>query len=257
MDELNWSEALSDMMKTLREQCPWDKVQTFESLVPHTLEEAYEVADAIARKNPADLKNELGDLLFQVFFYAQIASEQGDFSLKDVAWGLHEKMLERHPHVFGEERFESAEAQSQAWEAHKQDQKSHQSVCDDIPQVLPALSRAQKLQKRAASVGFDWENASQVWEKCQEEQQEIQEVLSESSPSIQALEEEIGDLFFALVNFARHWKLDAEAVMRKANEKFEKRFRMLEGLVQDKGEKIQALSLDELEEYWKKVKIKP
>ena len=211
--------------------CPWDLEQDFASIAPYTIEEAYEVADAIARGDLAELKDELGDLLLQVVYHARMAEEAGLFDFDQVAAAIADKMIRRHPHVFGSAEVDGARAQSHAWEAVKATERASRAgaegdarVLDDVPLALPALVRAAKLQRRAARVGFDWPEPVQVVDKIEEEIAELRAELGRSA-SVDRLSDEIGDLLFALVNLARHLEVDAEASLRQANAKFERRFR--------------------------------
>lgn len=251
---------LLDIMARLRDPengCPWDLAQSFDSIAPYTIEESYEVDQAIRDGNRDHLKSELGDLLFQSVFHAQLAKEEGSFDFSDVVEGICCKMIDRHPHVFGDSRVENAEAQTHAWEARKEQERREKakkenripSVLDDVGIALPALMRAQKLQKRAARIGFDWPDIHPVLDKIKEEANELVEALEHKDPS--AIEEEYGDLLFTLVNLGRHLKLDAEETLRKANEKFIKRFKKVEQLSVSKN---CIGHLDEMENLWQYVK---
>ncbi len=249
---------LIEIMARLRDPekgCPWDREQTFDTILPHTIEEAYEVADAIERGDMGELRDELGDLLFQVVFYAQMASEAGHFSFDDIVAGICEKMLRRHPHVFGEEVIEDAEQQTRAWEKLKASERAGKTDAapaghlDGIAKALPALLRSAKLQRRAAQVGFDWPDASDVLHKIEEELEEVREELKQERDQ-QRVEEEIGDLLFACVNLARHTGVDAEAALRGANGKFERRFLSIEQALTARGQTLQGATLDEMEQLW-------
>ena len=242
---------LLEIMKKLRDPktgCPWDVEQDFTSIAPYTLEEAYEVADAIERNDMANLQEELGDLLLQVVFHSQMANEQGLFNFEEVAAGVNEKMIRRHPHVFGNgAKVKTAQDQLANWDAIKateKTQKKGESVLDDVPNKFPALLRAQKMGKAASKKGFDWPEISPVFEKVEEEFAELQEAVAENSN----IEEELGDLLFAVVNIARHVKVDAETALRKANQKFESRFRYVEQQITDES------SLAQMEEWWDSAK---
>ena len=238
--------------------CPWDREQDFSTIAPYTIEEAYEVADAIVRNDMAALKDELGDLLFQVVFHARMAEEQGLFTFKDVAAAIADKMDRRHPHVFGDVRIDSAAAQGEAWEEHKAAERRDrarqngvaQSVLDGVALGLPALLRADKLQKRAARIGFDWPDARPVFDKLKEE---IAELESELQPPFErsALEDEMGDILFAAANLARKLDIDPEAALRNATAKFERRFRRVETLAAERGS---GGDLDALDALWQEVK---
>jgi len=262
-------EQLLNIMQKLRcpeNGCPWDIKQTFESIVAHTIEEAYEVADAIEQKEFADLKGELGDLLFQVVFYAQMAKEQNLFDFNDIIETLNEKLVRRHPHVFAQTRFADEQAVHANWEAEKEKErakKAHSdnkssSILDNIPLALPALNRAYKIQKRCASVGFDWKTLAPVIAKIEEEIEEVlAEVVREDLSAQQKqlrIEDELGDLLFANVNLVRHLNCSPEQVLRQANSKFEKRFRLVELHVLQQGKQLSDYSLEELEVIWGKVK---
>ncbi len=252
---------LVDIMKQLRDPkngCPWDKNQTYQSLLPYTIEEVYEVADAIEKQDFSDLKEELGDLLFQIVFYAQLASEDGFFDLSEVIDCICEKLVRRHPHVFSEKNLPtvlSEEEIHKAWEDQKHHERKNKSengeasILDNIPSVLPELKRAQKIQSRVAKQGFDWENVNQVWDKLDEEAEEVKQAHQSNNKA--HTEEEIGDLLFVCVNLARHYKVDADIALRKANSKFESRFREVEQLAQ---KPISNYNLNELEEFWQAAK---
>ena len=238
-------ERLTSIMARLRDPvdgCEWDRVQTWSTIAPYTIEEAYEVADAIARNDPADLKDELGDLLLQVVFHSRIAEESGAFTLADVVAAISDKMERRHPHIFGDA------ATSPGWEtikAGERAEKSDPSALAGVAIGLPALSRAEKLQKRAARVGFDWPDAEGPLAKVFEEIEEVREAGSET------VGEEIGDLLFAVTNWARHRGVDPEAALRAGNAKFEARFRAIEV---DGGDTFAAMTLDQKEALWQAVK---
>ena len=271
-------QELLAIMERLRapDGCPWDREQTFASIAPYTIEEAYEVADAIEREDLGDLKDELGDLLFQVVFHAQIARERGAFDFEAAAGAICDKLRRRHPHVFaGQGRLNAAE-QSVVWENIKAEERDDArrggadaaSALDGVPRALPALMRAHKLSKRAARVGFDFEQASQTADKVAEELAEVREaaaahetaaangIAAASSPAgpSEGVFEEIGDLLFAAANLARKLDVDAEAALRAANAKFERRFRAMEGLAHARGEIFSSLSLAAQEALWLDVK---
>jgi len=256
-------ERLLRVMARLRDPqggCPWDLEQDFASIAPYTIEEAYEVADAIERQDFDDLEGELGDLLLQVVYHAQMAKEAGHFDFDAVALRIADKMIRRHPHVFGQAEVESAAAQTIAWEdakAAERRQKSGDggdpSILAELPVGLPALTRSAKLQQRAARVGFDWPEVSPVFDKLDEEIGEIRAELAAGGGQ-DRLAEEVGDLLFAAVNLARHLDVDAEAALRHANAKFERRFRALERALRAAGRPIEDASLAEMEELWQRVK---
>lgn len=233
--------------------CPWDLEQSFETIAPYTIEEAYEVADAIQRGDLAELKEELGDLLFQVVFHAQMASEQGAFSFDDVAAAIADKMIRRHPHVFGDADARSAESQTHAWEAQKAAERAAKAAADpsvlaNVPLALPALTRAEKLMKRAARVGFDWPDVEGVFAKIDEELAELREAAREGDAD--HIAEEIGDLLSTVVNAARKLGVDPEAALRGSNAKFERRFRYVEQALVAKGSSVEAADLDAMEAEW-------
>ena len=252
---------LLEVMARLRDPingCPWDIEQSFETIAPYTIEEAYEVAGAIEDRNWSALKEELGDLLFQSVYHAQMAKEAGFFSFEDVVEVVVRKMIRRHPHVFaGQAGINSAEAQTTAWEEHKRRERagkpSSGRVLDDVTKALPALLRAEKLQRRAASVGFDWDSASRVVEKIAEEAQEIVDAQREGAPK-EKLEDEIGDLLFCVVNLARHLKVDPETALRATNAKFTRRFGAVEDGLAAQGRTPKDASLDEMEALWQAAK---
>jgi MazG family protein len=249
--------SLLDIMAQLRAPetgCPWDLQQDFCSIAPYTLEEAYEVVDAIEQGDEGALKEELGDLLFQVVYHAQMAHEAGWFDFNAVVAGICEKLVRRHPHVFGDEVIETAAAQTLAWEIHKESERGRQgSVLDGVPLVLPALTRADKLQKKASRAGFDWPSIHGVSDKVEEELEELREEL-QGDAGADALMDEAGDLLFAAVNLVRHAGIDPEAALRQGNRKFSRRFRMVEELCETAGKTVAETDLDTLDSYWDRVK---
>ncbi|MDX2456669.1 MAG: nucleoside triphosphate pyrophosphohydrolase [Gammaproteobacteria bacterium] len=250
-------EDLLEIMAQLRKPetgCPWDLQQDFRSIAPYTLEEAYEVVDAIEQGEERALKEELGDLLFQVVYHAQMAHEAGWFDFNAVIAGICEKMVRRHPHVFGDDVIKTAAAQTRAWELHKERERGRQgSVLDSVPLALPALTRAAKLQKRASRVGFDWPSIHGVSDKVEEELEELCEEI-QSNAGADALMDEAGDLLFAVVNMVRHAGIDPEAALRQGNRKFSRRFRMVEKLTEAAGMTVAETDLDTLDCYWDQVK---
>jgi ATP diphosphatase len=257
-------ERLLQVMARLRDPdrgCPWDLEQDFASIAPYTIEEAYEVADAIARGDLAHLRDELGDLLLQVVYHAQMAKEAGLFDFDQVAAAIADKMIRRHPHVFGTAEVDGARAQSRAWETVKAAERASKAeaaagshgVLDDVPLALPALVRAAKLQRRAARVGFDWPEATQVLDKIDEEIAELRTEL-QGQANQDRLSDEVGDLLFAVVNLARHLEVDGETALRQANAKFERRFRAIEEALRARGRRLEDASLDELEALWQQAK---
>lgn len=253
-------ERLLGIMRRLRDPqsgCPWDKEQTFSSIAPYTLEETYEVLDAIAREDFDDLRGELGDLLFQVVFYAQMAQEAGHFDFTSVCAAISDKLERRHPHIFGDATLNDSEAVLANWEKTKREERAEKeqfSVLDDIPHSLPALMRAYKIQKRCSAVGFDWTTLGPVLEKVHEE---IDEVMHEASQAVvdeDKLEEEVGDLLFATVNLSRHLGKKAETALQKANLKFERRFRQVEAIIRQQGLTLEQATLVQMERAWQQVK---
>jgi len=235
--------------------CPWDIQQTFATIAPFTIEEAYEVADAIAQGDMAALQDELGDLLFQVVYHSRMAAEDGAFTFDDVASGITAKMIRRHPHVFGTTEIASAEAQTVAWEALKASERAAKgvgSVLAGLPVALPALTRALKLQNRAARVGFDWPDLAPVFAKLQEEVGELQAELAQADTD--RLEDEVGDILFVMANVARHLKVDPEKALRRANAKFERRFHFIEQTLAEMGKKPADSSLEEMDGLWDRAK---
>lgn len=249
---------LAGIMRRLRAPeggCPWDIEQDFDTIAPYTIEEAYEVADAIARRDWDGLKGELGDLMFQAVYHAQMADEAGYFTLDDVVRAISDKMITRHPHVFGDADVKSAEAQTLAWEVMKARERAARAqtgVLDDVPLALPALMRAIKLQNRAARVGFDWPEIGQVVDKITEEARELAE--ARESLSRDEIAEEFGDLLFVMANLGRHLQIDPEAALRAANDKFTRRFRGIEAALQAQGRTPADSHLDEMDALWNAVK---
>jgi MazG family protein len=259
MNKLN--EQLKELIatfKTLRDPnngCAWDREQTFKSIASCSIEEAYEVADAIEREDFTALKAELGDLLFQVVFHAEMANESGLFDLTDVIAGLNDKLIRRHPHVFSVNNAISATESLTIWEDIKAEERKNlkfDSLMDDVPRNLPSLTRAKKLQKRAARVGFDWPSSREVMAKIDEELQELK--VEHEADNRENMSEEIGDILFTIVNLTRHFNLEPEDIMRKSNLKFENRFRAMENYANDNNLALDAMSLEELEEIWQKIK---
>lgn len=261
-------DRLVDIMALLRDPekgCPWDVEQTFASVAPHTIEEAYEVADAIERRDMKLLVDELGDLLLQVVFHAQMAKEDGIFDFENVAGAICDKLVRRHPHVFADADVDSASAQLKAWENLKAEERRAKagsmplptdeahSVLDDVALGLPALTRALKLQKRAARVGFDWDDPVKVLSKVDEELNELRHEIA-SGADADRIEDETGDLLFTIVNLARKLEHDPEKALRRANSKFERRFKAIEAMLSDQSKTPEDATLDELEALWRQAK---
>ena len=256
-------QRLLEIMATLRDPvrgCPWDREQSFASIVPHTIEETYEVAETIERGDFAELREELGDLLFQIVFYAQLAFEQGLFDFGDVVAGIEDKLIRRHPHVFRAEQIADSAAQSEAWERHKAAERAAKaagagcpvSVLDGVSSALPATTRAMKLQKRAARVGFDWPAASEVLGKIEEEIAELRAELQ--AGDCRRAQEELGDLLFSVINLARHVGTDPESALRHTNARFERRFRAVESRLAERGMALQDATAEQLDALWNTVK---
>ena len=248
--------AIMARLRDPEDGCPWDVEQDFKSIAPYTIEEAYEVADAIGRGSMSDLNAELGDLLFQVAFHSRMAEEQGAFDASDVSRAIAEKMVRRHPHVFDTPDGRSADAQTDAWEdmkaAERAEDSRTSSAIDGVASALPALMRAEKLQKRAARVGFDWTNPEDIFEKLAEETSEVRAALVCSDED--GMEDELGDLLFVVANLARRLNVDPEVALRRANAKFERRFRAMEALCLEDGNSFANLSLVQQEALWQRVK---
>ena len=247
--------AIMARLRTPETGCPWDLEQTFATIAPYTLEEAYEVADAIERKDMTQLKDELGDLLFQVVFHARMAEEAGAFSFQDVVQAINDKMIRRHPHVFGDADVKTADAQTAAWEEHKRKERLAKGggVMDDLPVALPALTRALKIQKRAATVGFDWKEARPIFDKLDEEIGELKAAMAENAPK-EKLADELGDILFVVANIARHLGLKPEDALSGTNRKFLRRFGVIEDHARNAGRQVADLSLDEMEALWTQAK---
>jgi nucleoside triphosphate diphosphatase len=255
--------ALLELMARLRDPergCPWDRQQSFASIAPFTIEEAYEVADAIERNDPQQIRDELGDLLFQIVFHCRMAQERGWFEFSDVAAAIHAKLVRRHPHVFADAKFDDPQVQTRHWEELKARERaesaarrgSDASTLADVPKALPALVRAAKLGRRAARVGFDWQEPGQVREKVLEELGEVDEALA--SGSAERLSEELGDLLFAITNWSLHLNIEAEEALRAANTKFETRFRRMEALASAAGTELETLSAAQWDALWRQAK---
>lgn len=253
--------ALLDVMARLRDPesgCPWDIEQSFQTISPYTIEEAYEVADAIERDDMSALREELGDLLLQVVFHAQMAKDLNLFEFEDVAQGIAQKMIDRHPHVFGDTKFDTVEQQKAHWESLKQKEREGKSAellsaLDGVAIALPALTRAEKIQKRAARVGFDWDELTPVMDKLDEELNELWRAAASREHA--AIEDELGDLLFSVTNVARHMKVDPELALKKATAKFEARFKHVEKAVRADGCEMSGTSAEVLDQYWRQSKI--
>ncbi len=253
---------LLDIMDELREKCPWDRKQTFESLRKLTIEETYELTDAILKKNPAEIKDELGDLMLHIVFYAKLGSENGTFNMTDILNSINKKLITRHPHVFGDTKVADEEEVLKNWEKIKL-RNGKKSVLGGIPKSLPALIKANRLQEKVHGVGFDWKDRSEIWGKINEEIGEIkEELLKLSEKEIkenggkEKLEGELGDLLFSIINAARLYGIDPENSLERTNKKFISRFQQMEKIIRQQGKKLEYLSLDEMNRIWEEVKKK-
>jgi ATP diphosphatase len=255
--------AVMAWLRDRKHGCPWDVDQTFRTIAPYTIEEAYEVADAIERDDLGALKEELGDLLLQVVYHAQMAHETGAFGFADVASAIADKMVDRHPHVFGDATVATADAQTVSWEARKAAERAAKragaepaGALDGVARALPALLRAEKIQKRAARVGFDWKQTDPVIDKIEEELGELRVELTARNVDQGRLTDELGDVLFAVANLARHCKIDPEAALRATNDKFERRFRHIERRLAEAGRKPADATLEEMEALWQEAKTR-
>jgi MazG family protein len=246
-------EQLLKIMDELREKCPWDRKQTIHTLRQMTLEETYELTDAITDSNWQSIREELGDLLLHIVFYARIGKEQQQFTMDEVINGISQKLIDRHPHIYGDVTVSNDEDVKRNWEKLKL-KEGKKSVLSGVPKTLPALVKAMRLQEKAKQVGFEWENKEQVWEKVKEEEQELMEAISEGDQL--KIEEEFGDLVFSLVNFARFLNVDAENALEITNKKFIHRFTLMEERALEKGGSLDAMSLDEMDAIWNEIKRK-
>lgn len=250
-EQLKAFSRLLDIMNELREKCPWDKKQTMATLRPLTIEEVYELADAIDEENNEEIKKEVGDILLHLVFYAKIGSEKGDFDIADVCNSLCEKLIFRHPHIYGNEKVEDEEQVKKNWEKLKL-KEGNTSVLGGVPKNLPALIKAIRIQEKVKGVGFDWDNKHDVWNKVQEEIAEFQE--EEQKNDQEKMEQEFGDILFSLVNYARFVGINPEVALEKTNKKFIHRFQKLEESVALDGKKIQEMTLLDLDKYWERAK---
>ncbi len=243
---------LLDIMDELREKCPWDRKQTFESLRIFTIEETYELADAIIHNNLSDIKKELGDLLLHIVFYAKIGSDKGEFDITDVINKINEKLIYRHPHVYGNVQVSDASEVIENWE-HLKMKENNNSVLSGVPASLPALIKANRIQEKVKGVGFDWEENYQIWDKVMEELKELKEEIGQGNK--EKIESEFGDLFFSIVNAARLYEINPENALEKTNLKFIKRFNYLEEQTIKKGRSLKKMTLDEMNLIWEKAKL--
>ncbi|MBS1627236.1 MAG: nucleoside triphosphate pyrophosphohydrolase [Bacteroidetes bacterium] len=242
---------LVQIMNELREQCPWDKKQTIHTLRPMTIEETYELTESITNNNWQGMKEELGDLLLHILFYARIGQEQKQFTLNDVIEGISKKLIERHPHIYGDVKVNDEEDVKRNWEKIKL-KEGKKSVLSGVPTALPAMVKAARIQEKAKKVGFEWDNKEQVWDKVEEEIVELKEAIA--LQSIEKIEEEFGDVLFSLINYARFLKVDAEGVLEKTNKKFIHRFTQMETIALSQGKNLADMSLHEMDAIWNEVK---
>jgi len=251
--ELEAFDRLLEIMDELREKCPWDKKQTIESLRTLTIEETYELADAIIKNDLEELKKELGDLMLHIVFYAKIGSEKNAFDITDVLRGINEKLVRRHPHVFSDVKVQDSKEVEENWEQIKMKEKDrNNSVLSGVPESLPALVKANRIQQKVRGVGFDWDERNQIWDKVKEELNELQhEIETENQEKIEA---EFGDLFFSLINAARLYDIDPETALERTNKKFMKRFNYLEEQTIKKGQSLKKMNLDEMNKVWEAAK---
>ncbi len=245
---------LLDIMDTLREQCPWDKKQTLDSLRYLTLEETYELSDAIIDKNMEEIKNELGDLMLHLVFYAKIGSESGDFDITDILEGISEKLIRRHPHIYGNVEVADADEVESNWEKIKM-KEGRKSVLEGVPRSLPAMVKAHRIQEKVKGVGFEWQHREQVWDKVLEEQQELHHELNNGADH-NKMEDEMGDVLFALINYARFIGVNPEDALERTNRKFINRFQYIEKQAFLKGLKLENMTLDEMDALWNEAKKK-
>lgn len=252
-DKLKAFQRLLDVMDELRLKCPWDKKQTFESLRANTIEETYELCDAIMKKDMKEIRKELGDVLLHIVFYSKIASETNDFDIADVCNSLCDKLIFRHPHVFGEGAAKTAGEVEQTWEQIKRKEKDgNKSVLSGVPDALPALIKSYRIQDKARNVGFDWEEKEQVWDKVKEEFDEL--MVEVKHLDAEKMEEEFGDLMFSMVNAARLYKINPENALEKCNQKFIRRFNYVESQTLAKGKDLKEMPLEEMDRYWNEAK---
>ena len=251
-------DQLRDVVARLRGKngCPWDKKQTHKTLKPYMVEEAYEALDAIDKGDPKKLRDELGDLLLQIMLHSQIAGEKGSFNIKDVARSIKDKMVRRHPHVFGKKKVLGIKEIWSNWEEIKKDEADYRSILDSIPKALPALYRAEKSQKKASRVGFDWDNVAGAWDKVEEELKEIKALLRSKGSTKKRLEEEIGDLLFSVVNVTRKTNISAENALHMATKKFSKRFLHIEQHAKKHSKKLNDMTLKQMDRLWNEAKKK-
>lgn len=251
-EKLKAFERLLTIMDDLRAGCPWDKKQTLETLRYLTIEETYELSDAVLDRDMDGIKKELGDLMLHLVFYAKIGSETGDFDIKDVLDGICDKLIMRHPHIYGDVKVASAEDVKSNWEVIKLKEKDRKSVLEGVPVSLPAIVKAYRMQEKVRGVGFDWENAGQVWQKVQEEMNELQAEVA--AGDTEKMENEFGDLLFSLVNYSRFIGVNPEDALERTNKKFLKRFKHIEEQAQKQGKNLKEMTLSEMDAFWDEAK---
>jgi XTP/dITP diphosphohydrolase len=252
-DKLKAFERLLTIMDELREKCPWDKKQTFDSIRPNTIEETYELCDAIMKKDMNDVKKELGDVLLHIVFYSKMASEKEEFDIADVCNTLCDKLIFRHPHIYGTGEAKTAGQVEQTWEQIKQKEKDgNKTVLSGVPDALPALIKAYRVQDKARNVGFDWDKKEQVWDKVQEEYNELKAEINNMDAD--KMEDEFGDLMFSMINAARLYKINPENALERTNRKFIRRFNYLEQKTLKQGKDLKEMSLEEMDKYWNEAK---
>lgn len=245
---------LVQIMDDLREKCPWDRKQTIQTLRPMTLEETYELTDAITEENWQGIKEELGDVLLHILFYAKIGSEQQQFTLQEVIEGICEKLIVRHPHIYGDVQVENEDDVKRNWEQIKLKKEGKKSVLSGVPVSLPAIVKGARMQEKAAQVGFEWDCKEDVWDKVHEEMDELQEAIAENDQN--HIEEEFGDVLFSLINYARFLRIDAEGALEKTNKKFISRFMQMEDIAAQRGKSLSDMTLAEMNAMWDEVKLK-
>jgi XTP/dITP diphosphohydrolase len=253
--KLSAFERLLIIMAELREQCPWDRKQTMESLRHLTLEETYELADAIIEGDKNEIKKELGDVLLHIVFYSLIAEETNDFNIADVINSLCDKLIHRHPHIYGDVKVQNEEDVKKNWEQLKL-KEGNTSVLQGVPKSLPAMIKAMRIQEKARSAGFDWDNKDQVWEKVQEELQEFKEEVIAPVPDKKKIQSEFGDVLFSLINYARFMDINPEEALERTNKKFIKRFKYIEAAATEKGRVLSEMTLEEMDVFWEEAKTK-
>ena len=250
-EKLEAFQRLLDIMDDLREKCPWDKKQTTQSLRNLSIEEVYELSDAILKRDPNGVKEELGDLFLHLVFYAKIGEEEGNFNVADVLNAVCDKLIHRHPHIYGEVKADTEEEVLKNWEQLKL-KEGKKSILEGVPSSMPAINKAYRLQEKTAKVGFEWEKITEVWEKVEEEQKELVQAVAMQNQD--QIEDEFGDLLFALINYSRYLKIDPEAALERTNQKFKKRFEFIESKAKDLNKDLNQMSLEEMDTIWNEAK---